>query len=275
MKKLPGSLLVILLLLFKHGESNPRVFNSAMLLLSKTDSTVKHETRLTPAIGYRQPPILESPIANDIFINSKYYLTASPEFGFSIDYLMAKNVNIGVAINYQTIPFTDLSIQRPFYNRSSPYSFTTSPEFGCNLDYSQSKKTSIGLSITYQAIYTRSLSPQQPYYPHSLQFNCLDVGIHKIFFFQDSKNNNLHFYAGAKASLSIWNEADNWSNGYTNQYEPIIIYFPNNLQLSFLVFGGIHYFILPDILLQTELGFGYSTPFYAQFGITILLNGKS
>jgi hypothetical protein len=240
--------------------------------LSATDFNKKHELSFTPTFGYRELVFLESPINYVIFYADENHQRASLVYGCSLDYFVAKNVKIGIEINYQTIPFSSLSVRQNAYFQfaSTPYSLTTTPEFECSFDYFQSYYSSIGLTIGYMNMQCSSMGAQLHYYPYSMQFDYFNIGVRKLYYFNYEKNSRWHFYIGVRADLTIWNESDNWSSGFNDNYQAIINS-ENEYQLSFLVLGGIRYTILSFMDAQLESGFGINTPYYIQAGITLKL----
>ncbi|MGP8215664.1 MAG: hypothetical protein ACLQQ4_08895 [Bacteroidia bacterium] len=274
MKRLRGYILVIFMLAFNDGKSNPGISYSDTAFLSSNDSDKKHEVLITPGIGYSELPILESPMNYVIFYNNEHNLTTSPELVASLDYLVTDDIGMGLAINYQLMPFTSLSIKQPYFYPYPlyPYSYYASSEFGCSLDHLADNNVNAGLAISYQTMQCKSLSAQQAYYPYSMQFNCFNFGIRKLFYLKSIKINNLYFYIGGIAELSIWKEVDNWGSVTNNQYDPVINY-ENTLQINLLLLGGVKYFFINSIGMQLELGYGFGTPYYAQLGIIIRLHG--
>jgi hypothetical protein len=273
MKKWYRSFTVIILLLLNYRESSAGICPFSPNGV-RGDSNKKHEILITPAIGYGELPLLESPMSYVLFYNNEHNFTTSPEIGCSVDYPVIKNVNLGLDINEQIMPFASLSIKQPYYSPFPlyPYTFSPSPIYGCSVDYVVDNNVTAGLILNFQTIKSTSQSAPQPiYYPYSLQFNCYDMGIRKVFYFKSDKINNLYFYLGARGDVSLWNEADNWSTGYNNQYNPIITS-ANKFQLQLLLIGGMRYFILPSLGTQIELGYGFGTPYYAQLGIVIRIN---
>lgn len=250
-------------------------------LSSPDDSVVRHELLITPTIGYGELPYLESHLADALYYNNIHFLTASPVFGCTLDYILTSEILIGLEANYQTVPFSAVNIEQLYYynNISAPYIFKTTPQFGCSADFLESDNTSIGLTASYQTIQWSSISAQT-FYPNSLQFNCLNLGLRALYYFEGRNSSALDYYLGGRIDLSVWNEKDSWINSSNNQYIPIIISSPDNLsrpdnlQLSLSFYGGVRYFFLPALGMHAEIGFGLGSPYYAEFGIIVRLNHK-
>jgi len=234
----------ILLSLYSNGEGSWNILTPPdstkkqeeiiQIPISKNQQLQEEEVFITPAIGAGSMQITGSPIANSLYLeNSNYNYSAvnSPEYGVSIDYMVAKYFSFGLGVNYQTISFNSSITPQP-----TPYNY--------NYYYYNSD-------------------------PSSAQFTRWNIGVRNLFYFQSDNSDNVHFYMGARAGLSIWHEADTWANGaYNPQYRSFV----NSATplFSFQLLWGMRYFFTQEIGTQLELGLG--TPYYAQAGITIRLN---
>jgi hypothetical protein len=125
---------LILLLVCNTLKANPR-------LSSPPDSNKNRETLIqvpvstnrtlnigevfiTPAIGYGDMAITGSPLATSIYsetYHNLYSIKNMPEFGVSLDYLVAEILSLGIAANYQTVQYT-LSNSAQNYAQDYPYS---------------------------------------------------------------------------------------------------------------------------------------------------------
>lgn len=247
-----------------------------------SESGIKHELTITPTIGYSEMSFLEGPMKNSIYYNNFHFLTRSPEFGCALNYMLNEDANIGITVNYQPIPFSSMYIRQVhFYNQASNlYKFTNSPEFECSYNYFLLEDDiNIGVVVNYQTMQCASLG-QQPFYPPDLQFRYYNIGIPILYDFKGINKTRLHYFAGFRVDLSVWNEKDNWSMGYNAQYEPVIITVredfrrTNDVQFNLLFHGGMRYSVSPGIRTQLDFGFGFSTPYYAQLGVIFRLNKK-
>jgi hypothetical protein len=229
--------LIILLMVFNTGRANamlsPPDSNKLIQIPVSGDKVLNTgEVFISPCIGYGDMAIAGSPIANSIFIGTNYY----------------------------TKFFTS----------------TISPEYGCMIDYMVSQMFGVGLGINYESINFNNTYPtqsyyQNDYYPSTVQFTRYNIGVRNFFYFPSKNSDVIHFYLGARLGLSLWYEKDEWNNGYTGQYYPLIDG-TNDSKFSFQLIWGARYFITSDIGIQLELAYG--TPYYAQGGITIKLNDK-
>jgi hypothetical protein len=242
---------------------------------SLSDSNVRHELTITPIVGYGELRFLEGPIGGSICYDNMHFLTRSPQFGCSLNYMVTKESCIGLSMEYQPLPFSSMYIRQIYFytNTSNLYKSSTSPEVECSFNYFISENASMGVATSYQTMKFTSVT-QQPFFPDAIEFNTFNIGISALYDFQGIDDDKLHCYVGARGDLTIWNEKDKWSGGSNDQYRQIVT--PgedtrrqNVLQLNLLFHGGIRYFISSRVRTQLDLGFGFGTPYYAQLGIIL------
>ncbi len=214
--------------------SSPPDSNRSMLIqipVSTNRELNPGEVFITGGIGYGDMTSLLSPIEN---YGNGYYNYSSgfsinhlPEFGGSLDMLIARIISMGIGVNYQEIQFVNQnSYQGNYYNR----------------------------------------------YPNLATFTRLNIGMRNLFYFMGRNSDNVHFYMGVRAGISIWNEQDQWTSNPNYYYYYPVINSTNNTKLSFQVLWGLRYFPVQDLGLQFEAGLG--SPYYGQVGITLRLNDR-
>ncbi len=248
---------------------------------SLSDSSIKHELTITPLIDYGELKFIEGPLGGSIDYNNSHYLTRAPQVGCSINYLATPNACLGLAAEYQIIPFYTMNIRQVYYytNVSNPYKFTTSPEIEASFNYFlDNDNFNIGAAVSYQSMQCTPTG-QQSFFPNSIQFSYIDIGIPLLYDFQEGNSNPLHFYVGMRADLTIWKEKDKTTNNSDSLYATVIVK-PgedarrgNNLEVSLLFHGGMRYSFTPSVRMQLDIGFGFNCPYYSQLGIIFRLNG--
>ncbi|HXB38903.1 MAG TPA: hypothetical protein VNZ49_00080 [Bacteroidia bacterium] len=250
---------------------------------SGVDSSSKHELTITPTVSYSELRFLEGPMDNSLCYNNSHFLTTSPGFGCSLNYMATENAYFGLSVDCQTVPFSSMYIRQSyFYNFvSNQYKLTIYPEIECSFNYfltDEIDNMSVGAAISYQTIKCTSID-QQSFFPDAVQFGCVNVSIPLLYDFPNLNGRRLHFFVGTRATLTVWYENDTWSQGRNMSYEPIVT--PgtvdrrfNNLQTNLLFHGGMRYPISPAIRTQLDFGFGFGTPYYAQLGVIFRLNKK-
>jgi hypothetical protein len=247
---------------------------------SLSDSAVKHELTITPIIGYSELKFLEGPMGGSIDYNNAHFNTRAPQIGCALNYLLTPNACLGLAAEYQMIPFSTMNIRQVYYytNVSNPYKFTTSPEMEASFNYFlDNDNFNIGAAVSYQSMQCTPTG-QQSFFPNSLQFSYVDIGIPILYDFQEGKNNPLHFFIGMRGDLTVWKEKDKSTNNSDSLYASIIVTpgedvrRANYLEVSLLFHGGMRYSFTPGIRMQLDVGFGFNSPYYSQLGMIFRLN---
>ncbi|MBS1647972.1 MAG: outer membrane beta-barrel protein [Bacteroidetes bacterium] len=249
------------------------------------DSATGHELTITPIIGAGEMKYLESRVADAVSFNNMHSNIIAPIAGLSLNYLLTKNASIGLSAEYQPLTFSQMRLRQVlFYNNvSNYYNCKVLPEIEASFNYyldDEIEDLNIGASLSYQAIQCASAGLQN-FYPTGITFSCITAAIPLTYDFKGRVGKKMHYFVGTCVSLSVWTEADQWSNGPNYQYHQVItpgedFRRPNNIQLGLLFHGGIRYHFSKRLRLQVDYGFGLGTPYYMQVElISSLFQGTS